>query len=118
MLKNNMTAAGLISEIQKMTQPRPAAIIFGLEMGWSLERVIFFTWGQAKDCQSTLTPLARQILSRQLRHISLQYVFWFNSRGDCMPVYGLCWEIFEEFGLLWGELLLIYRSPEVCINAV
>ncbi|VAY89650.1 hypothetical protein CARN8_7240004 [mine drainage metagenome] len=46
--KNNMKAGDLVSEIQKMTLPRPAAIIFGLEMRWPLSRVVFLTWDQGE----------------------------------------------------------------------
>jgi hypothetical protein len=92
-----------------MVRPRPAAILFGLEAGLEAEQVITLAWQKVKP--STLTPYAIHILDSQPRHIRCQYVFWqnYNDGNKPLPLFGLNEEVFDAFGMVWGELAAAYE---------
>lgn len=107
-----MTTTELVRGFEQMQRPKPAAILFGLEMGMSAEDVVSLTWPVAKQHASRgrLTDYARHILCSQPISISSRYVFWQQSGKKAMPLFGLESEVFDVFGRVWAELQAGYRN--------
>lgn len=103
-----ITAGMLKRGFVTMQRPRPAAILFGLESGLEIEQVVALTWEKVK--RLTLTPYAQRILDSQPIHIRSSYVFWSERDGKPQPLFGLSQEVFEVFGMVWGELVAAYSQ--------
>ncbi|TSP13987.1 hypothetical protein [Cupriavidus campinensis] len=107
-----LTASELAQGLATLAQPRPAAILFGLEQGLTGTAAATVTWRQAIAWRNAgqLTERAEQILSKQPRHLLCPYVFWSqNDGGRALPLFGLDSDVFAAMGMVWGELQAGYR---------
>lgn len=108
-----LTASELAQGLATLEAPRPAAILFGLEMGLTGTAAATVTWKQAIAWRNAgqLTERAAQILAKQPRHLQCAYVFWSESSGGRpLPLFGLDSDVFAAMGLLWAELQAGYRT--------
>lgn len=97
-----VTVDDLLRGMKQLSRPMPAAIMFGLEMSMGADEIVCLTWRDAKKLK--LTSYALRILRSQPVHISTDYVFWQEYDGRPMPLFGLEQEVFDTFGVVWGEL--------------
>lgn len=101
-----LTSAQVVTGFAQMQRPMPAAILLGLELGLTPDEVVTLTWQKAKKLK--LTQYARHILNSQPIHIATKYVFWQQRYTKVMPLFGLEQEVFDVFGMVWGELQHAY----------
>jgi hypothetical protein len=109
-----MTMGMLRRTFSTMSRPRPAAILFGLEMKLDVEQIITLKWCDAKLLN--LTPYARLILDSQPRHIASPYVFWYESKSKPFPLFGLGEEVLYAFEMTWSELVASTHNRIVAID--
>lgn len=98
---------------ERMSRPTPSAILFALEVGLDPDELTVLTWERAKALAKAgrVKTYARSILEGQPRHISCKYVFWRQGpKGGAHALYGLELEVFEEFGMVWSELVQAYKD--------
>jgi hypothetical protein len=104
------TAGQLRRGLESLSRPAPAAIMFGLESGLDIDSVVTLTWSGAKKYKSCVTYVGR-VLDLQPIHIRSKYVFWrLESDGSPSLLFGINQEIFDAFGMVWGELDLAYKT--------
>lgn len=74
--------------MSEVSDARRNAILFALEMDLDPKVVIGLRW---KDLTAlSLTPVSQEIISNQVRHLNLKYVFWeFLTNGSAAPLFGL-----------------------------
>jgi hypothetical protein len=111
--RDYMTVGELCTGLNKMSIPRPTAVIFALEIGASIEDVVTLTWTKAIRLSKAgrLSKLAFECLRSRPRYIRSNYVFWeYGQRNTALPLFGLTKEVFDIFGLVWGELAESYRN--------
>lgn len=96
-----------LGEITQMFSVAPferrRALMFALETGLDLKRVVALNWKQLKSIK--LTPFAQQVIDSQTRHIRLPYVFWeWADANTAMPLLSLdvtALEVSEGHGWAW-----------------
>jgi hypothetical protein len=107
-----MTSGELLQGLRFMGNPKASAVLFALETGMDAYAAGRLTWERATKMfqAATLTPLAiacTRVCPRQLR---LQYVWWqVNEGGVAQPLLNLDADVFDAFGLIWGELAQRYQ---------
>lgn len=106
-----ITAGELRRGFMSMVRPRPAALLFGLEAKLSAQEVVTLTWDKVRTMRRSglIPPYACRILDSQPVHIKCQYVFWRSVNGRPVPLFGLEQEVFDVFGMVWGELASAYE---------
>lgn len=109
-----ITTDQLVSGFAQMQRPMPAAILLGLELGLRPDEVVTLTWQKAKRLK--LTSYARHILNSQPIHIATRYVFWQQCEDKVMPLFGLEQEVFDQFGMVWGELQHAYNRMVISVQ--
>jgi len=107
-----LTATELAQGLATLEQPRPAAILFGLEMRLTGTAAATVTWKQAIAWRNAgqLSERAAQILAKQPRH--LRNLTFSGLRAVAVaphPLFGLDNDMFAARGLLWAELQAGYR---------
>lgn len=107
-----MTLGELREGFAQMTAPTPAAILFGLETGLGSPEVVTLTWEKAIEMENrgVVTVLAKDCLRIQPRHLNSTYVFWRAGEFRPIPLFGLDHEVFDAFGMIWGELCEAYKN--------
>ena len=88
--------------LERLERPYRTAVMFGIETGLPAERVVGLTRQEARAM--SLSPYATMILRRQPLHMRLKYVFWTLHDDKPIPLFGLAREVFDVFGMEWGEL--------------
>jgi hypothetical protein len=118
--QERMTLGDLRVGLEKLSRPRPAATLFGLEMHLEIDSVITLKWERANELRKsgTLTPMASDVLRLTPRHLGTPYVFWQELDDLVAPLFGLQLELAEIFNMEWPELRRAYRTiikldPEV-----
>lgn len=111
-----MTFGELKAGLSHMTNERAAAVLFALEMKLEITDVVSLRWQDLQQMQvdNRLTPIALECLRGTVRSISNAYVFWSNIEERQSPLFGLDADIFDAFGLVWGELEAGYRNLIMC----
>lgn len=106
-----ITSHAFVDGLEQFERPAPAAILFGLELGLRSDEVITLRWPDALMMmrRGELTERCRQILAKQPRHIASDYVFWVEGETRPMPLFGLDQQVFDVYGLVWGQLQAAYR---------
>jgi hypothetical protein len=110
--QERMTLGELRVGLEALTQPRPAAVLFGLELDMPIDDLITLKWERALNFRrdGRLTPLANEILKAAPRHIRTHYVFWQEIDDKVAPLFGLSLELADVFDLEWPELREAYRT--------
>lgn len=103
-----MTVGELRRGLEHVGQPKAAAILFALEMELDATGVAMLTWRKARALE--LTELAATASKACPRHFRCEYVFWSDDTGRPLPLFGLDHDVFEAFGLVWGELAAGYAN--------
>lgn len=104
------TLSELRSGLEKLKRPKPAAVLFGLEMDLPAEAVVSLTWDNARMLTRSgkLTWLAESILKNQPINIASNYVFWRYHENTPLPLFELEQEVFDVFNMVWAELSSYY----------
>lgn len=112
MLKQYFTVGQLRNGLEQLSRPRRAAILFGLDSGLALDKVVSLTWADSKkpELRWKMKSYARSILAGQPRHISFPYVFWSFEKQKPFPLFGLEQDVFDAFGMTWSELCHSYKK--------
>lgn len=106
--KRVLLSSDLVAGFERMQRPMPAAILFGLEMVMPADEVVTLTWQKVRHLR--MTPFAWHCVKSQPIHISSPYVFWWQRGESVMPLFGLEQEVFDVFGMVWGELMAAYEN--------
>ncbi|MEJ7806992.1 MAG: hypothetical protein WKG03_13850 [Telluria sp.] len=108
-----MTAGELRNGLVFLGAEKSAPIMFALETGMNLDEVARLTHKTLATFaqHNALSPIARECLASAPRHIRSQYVFWRQSNeGKTYPMFGLDADVFDAFGMIWGELVVGYAN--------
>lgn len=107
-----MTYSEFKTGLEQLDPNRRSAVVFALEMKMDIIDVAGFRWDDLQQMQvdGALTDIAKECLRSSVRSISTPYVFWSNNGNKQSPLQGLEAELFDAFGLVWGELELIYKN--------
>lgn len=101
----------LIDGLLVLSEPRRRACLYALESRMCLQEVADLTWAGMIRMDLDLTPLMRDIMSDQVRHIRLPYIFWeYASPTIATPLLKLQDSIEHAFGMAYGELQMGYGS--------
>ena len=103
-LKNDLALVKLFKGFDQLGMASKDAIFFAFEMDMNPEQVITLTWKNLNQVGRPLTKHAGEILGRQPRHITSQYVFWRERNKKAEPLFGLELEVFGAFDMIWSEL--------------
>ena len=108
--KLSLTLDELKKGLQYLPNERAHAVLFALETNLDATGVAMLTHSSLRKMKLTdLATLCAQCCPRQ---ISMQYVFWQHddSFNLPLPLFGLDADVFDAFGLVWGELALGYQN--------
>ncbi len=99
--QERMTLGELRLGLEKLTRPRPAAVLFGLETDMEIDALITLKWDKANELRmsGTLSKMATDVLRLAPRHLSSPYVFWQNFSDGVAPLFGLSLELAEIFDM-------------------
>jgi hypothetical protein len=104
------TVGDLVEGLGFMEEAERRAVLFGMEQQLTANQVTEMTHRLAM--QLPLTPLSREIIFQQARHIRLDHLFWIELQGGVVaPITGLDLAVRQAFaGMSWDDLQLAYRS--------
>lgn len=108
-----ITSTEMREGFERMGRPTPSAIMFGLETGLDPDELVMLTWSKVRAMSRAgrVKTYARSIVEAQTRHISCKYVFWKqNAKGVAQPLFGLELDVFDEYKMVWSELVKAYRD--------
>lgn len=109
-----MTTTEFKNGLLALDTVQAAAVLFALETGMDAIQVARLTHRGLATFRKTneLSPVALVCLDEAPpRHLTLQYVFWQGAdAGMALPLFGLESEVFDAFGLVWGELVQGYQN--------
>jgi hypothetical protein len=110
--QERMTLGELKRGLMKLSTPRPAAVLFGLEMDLPIDDLITLKWERVREFRQRqmVTPLAEAILRAAPHHIRTHYVFWQQVEERVTPLFGLSLELAEIFDMEWPQLRHAYQT--------
>lgn len=108
----SLTAGELRIGLQQMDHSRAVAVLFALEVGIDNVEVARLTHRRLTELRADgrLTELALKCVASSPRHVRSAYVFWNTVEGKTVPLFGLDLDVFDAFGVLWGELESGYQN--------
>lgn len=104
----------LIDGLLILSESRRRACLYALESRMSPQEVADLTWAGMIRMDLELTPLMRDIMSDQVRHIRLPYIFWEQASPTiATPLLKLQDSIEHAFDMAYGQLQTGYGSMVV-----
>lgn len=101
----------LVDGLIKLPEARQRACLFALESRIEPAEVANLTWRNYAAIVGETTPMMAEILSTQVRHFRLGYIFWdYAMPKVAAPLLQLQGTIEAAFKMPWGQLEEAYRT--------